>query len=95
MAPDDFNGPLDNPDRDAKPRCTQVETLCIREAHRLTTCATGGSEGRDAKREGTQVENLCYGGQRGAARAREPALLTERSHDGESEGSIERAKASV
>ena len=44
---------------------------------------------------GTQVNNLCYGGQRGAARAREPALLTERSHDGESEGSIERAKASV
>jgi len=37
----------------------------------------------------------CYGGQRGVVRAREAALLTERSHDGESEGSIERAKASV
>jgi len=30
----------------------------------------------------TQVENLCYGGQRGAARAREPALLTSEAMDG-------------
>jgi len=34
---------------------------------------------------GTQVADLCYGGQRGAARAREPALLSPRSHDGEAE----------
>ena len=27
-------------------------------------------------------ENLCYGGQRGAARAREPALLTSAAMDG-------------
>jgi len=33
----------------------------------------------------TQVENLCYGRQRGAARAREPALLFPRSQDGKAE----------
>ena len=32
-----------------------------------------------------QVANLCYEGQRGAARAREPALLPMRSQDGEAE----------
>jgi len=37
----------------------------------------------NANREDTQVENLCYGMQRGAARAQEPALLAERSQDGE------------
>jgi len=36
-----------------------------------------------ANREYTQVENLCYERQRGAARAREQALLAERSQDGE------------
>jgi len=36
-----------------------------------------------AKREDTQVDNLCYERQRGAARAREQALLAERSQDGE------------
>ena len=37
----------------------------------------------NANREDTQVENLCYGGElRGAARAREPALLTSGAMDG-------------
>ena len=35
-----------------------------------------------ANREDTQVENLCYKRQRGAARAREPALLTSEAMDG-------------
>ena len=45
------------------------------DTHRLKTCATAKTQ--------TQVDNLCYERQRGAARAREPALLVERSHDGE------------
>jgi hypothetical protein len=36
----------------------------------------------NASRKGTQVENLCYGGQRGAARAQEPALMTSEAMDG-------------
>ena len=60
--------------------------------HRLKTCATEDGE----KLRVTQVANLCYGrrkgcqpvlrgGQRGAARAREPALLSPRSQDGGAE----------
>ncbi len=37
----------------------------------------------NANREDTQVENLCYERPRGAARAREPALLASAAMDGE------------
>jgi len=45
--------------------------------HRLKTCATVKQPQVEnlCYRERTQVGNLCYGGPRGAARAREPALL--------------------
>jgi hypothetical protein len=57
-------------------RHTQVENLCY---ERHTQVANLCYERH------TQVANLCYERQRGAARAREPALLSPRSQDGEAE----------
>jgi len=49
--------------------------------------------GIDAARKGTQVENLCYGTSEGLPVPREPALLTERSHDGEARSASSERRA--
>ena len=56
-------------------RVPPIRLLLLPESHPCIPEST-------ANREDTQVENLCYEGPRGAARAREPALLTSGAMDG-------------